>query len=66
LPRPGGTSCTLQLPTLSDMPTPLWPIIEEVLLLAINTYPREANEFLDLMISMLEQVRARLAETASE
>jgi hypothetical protein len=65
-PTSGGNSCTLQLPTLSDMPTPLWSIIEEVLLLAIHTYPREANEFLDLMIGMLEQVRARLAETASE
>jgi hypothetical protein len=66
-PTSGGTSsCTLQLPTLSDMPTPLWSIIEEVLSLAIHTYPREANEFLDLMIGMLEQVRTRLAETASE
>ena len=65
-PGSGGTSCALQLPTVSDLPTPLWSIIEEVLLLAIDNYPRDANEFLDLMIGMLEQMRARLAESTSE
>jgi hypothetical protein len=62
----GGASCTLRLPILSDIPTPLWSIIEEVLLLAVDSYPREADELLGLMISMLEQIRVRLAQTASE
>jgi hypothetical protein len=61
-PASADSSCILQFPALSDVPTPLWPVIEEVLLLAISTYPQEADEVLHLMISILEQMRAHLAE----
>jgi hypothetical protein len=61
-----GGSCTLQFPNLGDVPTPLWPVIEEVLLFAIRIYPQEANEFLQVMISLLEQMRTHLAEMTQD
>jgi hypothetical protein len=60
---PEDHACTLRLPSLSDVPVPFWPIIEEILLLAIGTSPEDADEFLHLMITMLEEMRAHLAET---
>jgi hypothetical protein len=65
-PDSDGGSCTLQLPSLSDVPTPLWPVIEEVLLFAISIYPQEANEFLQVMISLLEQMRTHLGEMTQD
>jgi hypothetical protein len=61
-PASEDSSCTLQFPNLADVPTPLWPVIEEVLLFAISIYPQEAKELLQLVIIILEQMRAHLAE----
>jgi hypothetical protein len=47
---------------MSDVPVPFWPIIEEILLLAIGTSSEDADELLQLMISVLEMMRSHLAE----
>jgi hypothetical protein len=60
---PEDHACTLRLPSMSDVPVPFWPIIEEILLLAIGTSSEDADELLQLMISVLEEMRAHLAET---
>lgn len=65
-PALGDGYCMLGLPNLSDVPTSLWPVIEEVFLFAISISPKEGGEFLDLMIGMLEQMRAHLAEVTDE
>jgi hypothetical protein len=44
----------------------LWPVIEEVLLFAISISPQEASEFLQVMISLLEQMRTHLAEMTQD
>jgi hypothetical protein len=58
------SGCTLLFPSLSEISAPFWPLIEEILLLAVGTDPQEADDFLHLMIGILEQMRAHLAETA--
>lgn len=60
---PEDRACTLRLPGLSDVPVPFWSIIEEVLILAIGTSPEGADKLLHLMIAVLEEMRAHLAET---
>ena len=60
---PEDHACTLGLPSMSDVPVPFWPIIEEILLLAIGTSSEDADELLQLMISVLEEMRSHLAET---
>ena len=60
---PGDHACTLRLPSMSDVPVPFWPIIEEILLFAIGTSPEDADELLHLMITVLEEMRAHLAAT---
>jgi hypothetical protein len=60
---PEDHACTLRLPNMADVPVPFWPLIEEILLLAIATSPEDADELLQLMISVLEEMRAHLAET---
>lgn len=59
---PEDHACTLRLPSMSDVPVPFWPIIEEILLLAIGTSSEDADELLQLMISVLEMMRSHLAE----
>jgi hypothetical protein len=57
--------CTLHFANLADMPAPFWPVLEKVLLLAIDISPQEANDLLRLMIGILEEMRAHLAETST-
>jgi hypothetical protein len=56
-------ACTLRLPSLTDVPVPFWPTIEEIFLLAIGTSPEGVDELLHLMITVLEEMRTHLAET---